>query len=382
MLDFSIEGHGSFRIAHPETIATPRLLVFQDHLDANIETMRAILEASVPGTGFSHLCPHVKTNKSSFIIKRLLLEGVTDLKVSVNEAEVAAAAGAHRVFIAYPLLPHDAARAADLIKRFPDTEFTVQAGSAAHVAILEEAAKTYGVQWQVMLDLDVGMHRTGAPPEAARALLAAVSAATGLVFAGLHGYDGHVHQKTAHERAEASAAAMSRLLETVEQFRAQGIAVERIITSGSPAFTHDLAYLSGNAPRDLGFQVSPGTWIYWDSKYDGIIPGLFSFAALILAQIIEVSGENRITLNLGHKRWAADQGPVERFVPEGLRIVLFSEEHTVLEHAPGQRFEIGDYVLIVPKHICPTVNLYEFFTLIGPTGAVLDAAVPVDGRNR
>ncbi|MBN2417213.1 alanine racemase [bacterium] len=382
MLDFTIEGHGSYRIAHPESIATPRLLVFQEHLDANIATMRAILEEAVPGSGFSRLCPHVKTNKSSFIIKRLLEAGVTDLKASMNEAEIAAASGARRVFIAYPLLDHDAARAADLMRRYPETEITVQAGSPAHVTILERAAKRHGVTWNVMLDLDVGMHRTGARPDDAWTLFEAVRGADGLSFAGLHGYDGHIHQKTAIERSAASALAMNYLLGTVELFRGKGISVDRVIASGSPAFTHDLTYLAANAPGDINVQVSPGTWIFWDSKYDGLIPGLFRFAAVILAQVIEASRNDRITLNLGHKRWAADQGPVERFLPEGLRVALFSEEHTVLEHAAGERFEEGDYVLIVPRHICPTVNLYEFFTLIGGDGEIADAAVPVDGRNR
>ena len=350
MFEFTIDGNGRYTIARPEEIATPRLLVFQEKMAENIGKMRTILEKAVPGSGFSHLCPHVKTNKSSYIIAALLQAGVTDLKVSVNEAEIAAASGADRVFVAYPLLAHDAVLIAGLVKAYPKVQFLVQAGSLAHIDILRRAASEQGVSWQVLLDLDVGMHRTGANPDDAWELYEALAASGCMSFAGLHGYDGHIHHKTTIERSAASALAMNYLLDAAERFTGRGVAVPRIVASGSPAFTHDLTYLSANIPKGIHFQVSPGTWIFWDSKYDGIIPGLFTFAAVILAQVIETGMNTRITLNLGHKRWAADQGPVELFAPAGMKVVLFSEEHTVLEHDPGQSFGIGDYVAIVPRN--------------------------------
>jgi D-serine deaminase-like pyridoxal phosphate-dependent protein len=97
---------------------------------------------------------------------------------------------------------------------------------------------------------------------------------------------------------------------------------------------------------------------------------------------MDLSPLHRITLNLGHKRWAAERGPVQLFSRAQLKVVSYSEEHTVLEHPAEEKFEVGDYVLIAPRHVCPTVNLYEDFTLMGTHGQIEIASSPVDGRNR
>ena len=379
-MDFKFGSHGVYKIESPAQIHTPRLLVFKDRVENNIRKMKSILENYSPGSGFHHLCPHIKTNKSSYIVKTLLKHGVTSFKVSVNEAELAASCGAGEVFVAYPLLKHDADKIANLSKQYAGTRFIVQAGCRQHADILRTAARENGLTWNVLLDLDVGMHRTGSAPDEALSLYNYFIDWSELELIGLHGYDGHIHHPTVAEREKASEKAMKTLLSVVEKFKQQGNVLSRIIASGSPAFVTDLKFLAVNIPADLNYHVSPGTWIFWDSKYDGIIPGLFSFAALILAQVIE-SGNNRITLNLGHKRWAADQGAVDLFAPAGLTVRLFSEEHTVLEHDLEQSFAIGDYVLIVPKHVCPTVNLYDHFILIGAAGEILDEKVRIDGRN-
>ena len=73
--------------------------------------MKACLDEIAPGSGFSHLCPHLKTNKSTLITKMLLDEGIGDVKVTMNEVDMALRAGAKSIFIAYPLLKPDAVSA-------------------------------------------------------------------------------------------------------------------------------------------------------------------------------------------------------------------------------------------------------------------------------
>ena len=105
-------------------------------------------------------------------------------------------------------------------------------------------------------------------------------------------------------------------------------------------------------------------------------------AALILAQAAETNGSRRMTLNLGHKRWAADQGAVNCFSIPSAKVVSFSEEHTVLEHDGSQSFKTGDYVLLAPRHVCSTVNLWEYFVIIGSNGRIINSRAPVSARNR
>ncbi|MCK5147612.1 alanine racemase [bacterium] len=380
-MEFQLNCRHKYQINHPEKIMTPRLLVFEDRVQSNIDTMKAALEAAVPGSGFSLLCAHVKTHKSSLILKRLMHAGVSSFKVSLNEVELCLKAGVPEIFVAYPLLEDRALWLDDLMTQFPDTSIIVQIGSLEQAVILREAALKTGRRWQVMLDIDVGMHRTGISPSKALALYKEVHSWPEINMTGLHGYDGHIHQMTVEERRKASKEAMNSLVMLFEELAGAGIEVPRIMTAGSPSFLTDLEVLTEKLVGKTRVQVSPGTWIYWDSGYNKLMPGAFNMSALILARVLE-RHENRLTLNLGHKRWAADQGPVELFSIKGATIYSFNEEHTVVSVPADCQLSTGDYVLVAPRHVCSTVNLWEYYALMDGDGGIIDSNVPVYGRNR
>ena len=381
MMTFDVPGQKSYSISDVEQIRTPRLLVFRDRVERNLARMKAYLEEVVPGSAYGHLCTHVKTHKSSHIVRMMMEAGVTSFKATLNEVDLLARCDVNEIFVAYPLLFKDAVKLSQSIVRYPEIRFFVQIGSPAHADILREVASREGVHFSYFIDLDVGMHRTGISPDKAFQLFSYVSGWSEFEFVGLHGYDGHIHHADAEEREQEAQKAMGSLLGVYETFRKNGVSVERVVVSGSISFRLDLDILLNRVGSKTAIQVSPGNWIYWDSNNDAILPGAFEIAAVVLAQVIEI-GEDAITLNLGHKRWGADRGPVELFSRPDLRVRSFNEEHTVLEFTGGASFSVGDYVLIAPKHACSTVNLYEHFTLIGEDGGIEVMASPVDGRNQ
>ena len=112
------------------------------------------------------------------------------------------------------------------------------------------------------------------------------------------------------------------------------------------------------------------------------MPGRFRLAALVLARVMDRPTPQKITLDLGHKRWAIDQGHVHLFSTPGLEVVKVSEEHTVLEHDGSCPLRIGDPVLIAPRHVCATVNLWEEFHLVDGTGKLHSDRLAVTARNR
>jgi D-serine deaminase-like pyridoxal phosphate-dependent protein len=370
----------TYFIREPGTIPTPRLLVFRRHLEGNIRRMKAHLEAIAPGSGFAHLCPHVKTHKSIWVTQRMLDAGITQFKATPNELEMLLEAT--DVFVAYPLLAHQAAQAARLAKSHPKATVAVQVSRPEHVAILNDLGERFGHQWDVFLDLDVGMGRTGTSMEEAVELHSIIRQTPSLRLCGVHGYDGHNHDPDNDVRSRVCRESIGRLVSTLRALESRGAAIERVIAGGSPTFQPDLAYLLEEQKVTAKVQVSPGTWIYWDSKYDGLMPGRFIIATVILAQVIDLPAARRMTLNLGHKRWAIDQGPVDVFSTPGLRVVSVSEEHTVLEAEIEHDRRVGDYVLIAPRHVCSTVNLWEYTTVIGHDGEIESASCPVDARNR
>lgn len=382
MACFDIDGSRPYCINEIESIRTPSLVVFKDRVKGNIDRMQSYLDEIAPGSGLNHLCAHVKTHKSSHIVRLKMDSGVGWFKTTLNEVEMVARCGARAVFVAYPLLEHDARWLCELVPEHPDTQFFVQIGSMAHAEILRPFTESGACVWHYFIDIDVGMHRTGAVPEKAYHLYESISSWEGFEFEGLHGYDGHNHAADAGIRREEAEASMSCLMDLLHTFHTKGAAVPRVVAAGSITFREDLRILTAAIGSNTEVLVSPGNWIYWDTGYDALVPGIFEFSAFVLAQVIDTGPNSMATLNAGHKRWGADRGTVERFSLPGSRVHSFNEEHTVIEGIQADSCSVGDYVLVCPKHACSTVNLYESFVLIDENGEIEARDVPVDARNR
>ena len=368
-----------------EELGSPKLLVYEALVEENLDRLRDELEGVAPGSGLRHLRPHVKTHKSSWTAGLQLREGVTRFKCSPHELDMLLEAGALDIFVAYPPLRSLAETIAERVARFPDATISSQIASTEHAGYLAAAAAARNVHIDVWVDLDVGGHRTGLPPEKAPALLREVTssdAAEHVRVLGLHAYDGHNSSPDPEARRACSRETMQRVVSAMREIERHGAPIPHICAGGTPGFLPCLEELVGRHRVDASVDVSPGTFVYWDTKYDGLMPGRFRIAALILARVIDRCGADLITLDLGHKRWAIDQGPVERFSVPGLEVVATTEEHTVLRHDGARRFKIGEPVLIAPHHICPTVNLWESFLRVDRGGRLHEVPLAVDARNR
>lgn len=366
-----------------ETLAAPRLLIFRKLVERNFDLMKGYLEEVVPGSGFQHLASHAKTHKCQWATQLSLERGVQDFKCSLNELDMLLAAGVPRVFIAYPLLPTEADRVATAIRSHPGTKITVQVARSAQADALARAAKRHGVEFDVLLDLDVGGHRTGLQPNEAVPLarqLTSDERYRALHITGLHAYDGHNASSDQKDRDAVAVQVARTTLECRRGLLDAGIPAHRIITAGSPGFIPLLREFKKVHDTDADVLVSPGTWIYWDSNYDARMPGLFCVAAALYGRVMDLPSKGLVTLNLGHKRWSIDQGPPQYYSVPGLEFVAATEEHTVLRTSEGSPLEFNDPVLFAPRHVCPTINLWGHFSLIGPDGQI-EAELPVTARN-
>jgi D-serine deaminase-like pyridoxal phosphate-dependent protein len=363
-------------IKHPERIETPRLLVFRDRVRHNIDTMSEMIRHIDPDLDLSCLCPHVKTHKSGWTTRQQLQAGISWFKATPNEIDMLAEQGVPHIMIAYPLLPHTAQRCSRTIASHPHIDWSVQVSHPDHIDILSQVDRS----WSVWIDLDVGMHRTGTPPENAVALAQQVQRTPRFSLCGIHGYDGHNHDPDPVQQQQESRASMACLLETVNTLEAEGIRIPRVMAAGTPSAFHDLTLLR-EALSPERILISPGTWIYFDTVSMELMSQPFLPAAVILAQVIDISSDTA-TLNLGHKRWSIDQGVPDLTSLKNTKIVRWSEEHTVLDTTSSHQPSIGDYVMIVTKHVCSTVNLWEHFCLIGVNGDIERPYVPIEARNR
>jgi len=210
------------------------------------------------------------------------------------------------------------------------------------------------------------MHRTGVVPgEEATKLYQHLAATEGVQPAGLHAYDGHLHEPSVAVRGAQCDAAFAPVVTLRRSLEAAGLPVRSLVAGGTPTFPFHAAHLDR--------ECSPGTSVLWDYGYGDAFPELrFEHAAVLLTRIISKPGANRLCLDLGHKA-VASENPHPRVrlmeLPDAVA-VMHSEEHLVVETPRAAEFAIGNTLHAIPRHICPTVALHSEVSVVRSGTAV------------
>jgi D-threonine aldolase len=331
-------------------IPSPALLVYPDRVEQNIRRMIEI------AGGVERLRPHMKTNKLREVVRMHLDQGITRFKcATIAEAEMAAASGAPDVLLAYQPVGPNVKRFVRLVETFSGTQFSAVADDEATVRAMSDAAVEADVTLNLFLDVDGGMHRTGiAPGERAVELYRLLSTLPGLRAAGLHMYDGHIHDTDLDVRQKASDEAFAHVQTMRDAIAAAGLDVPAVVVGGTPTFPLHI--------RRTGVECSPGTSVFWDFSYSTILPDLdFAPAVVLLTRVVSRPERNRLCLDLGHKAVASENPHprVKLFDLEDAKAVGHSEEHLVLETEHAADFPVGSALYGVPWHVCPTVALHN-----------------------
>ena len=339
-----------FHAENEAAIPSPALLLYPDRVRENIGRMIRMAGSA------ERLRPHMKTHKLPEVIRMQLENGITRFKCStIAEAEMTAAAGAQDVLLAYQPVGPNVARLLELAARFPGAQFSCTADNASSVGELSDAAARSSIRLQVLVDLDVGQHRTGVAPDSpAFDLYRLIASSPALAPGGLHAYDGHIHDSDVAARTIACEAAFGPVDVLRRQLEREGLPVPRVVIGGTPTFPIHA--------RRPDVECSPGTCVFWDAGYARNLPDLdFLPAALVLTRVVSKPTANRLCLDLGHKAVASEM-PQPRVVflnLSGANPVAHSEEHLVIETAAANAFKIGDCLYGIPWHICPTIALHS-----------------------
>jgi D-serine deaminase-like pyridoxal phosphate-dependent protein len=354
-----------YRVAKPDELPTPAMIVFRDHVHHNI---RSVCEVA---NGGRNLFTHAKTHKSIAVTRMQIEMGIDQFKcATLAELEMVLQAGARRAILAYPLTQQcKIERLLELAASFPDRWIATIASAPLHLEMLGNVAAGRRQRQPVMLDLDDGMHRTGVRMDRdAVQLYREIFRHPFLEAAGLHLYDGD--DSFAHPCLRADAA--QRHIGALQEFRrlieASEMPVPFIVAGGAYSFPY--------YARTEGMCGSPGSFVYWDARCGSDMPDMpFRNAALILTQVVDRHpGQGTFTTDLGYKSICSDQ-PIEARVRllgrEAATLVLHSEEYGVFRFDGGLPV-IGEYLLAVPGHIGPTTVRYPGSYVLDPEGAVVD----------
>ncbi len=369
-----------------ETVPSPALLFDRDAIHRNLALMLKIV-----GGDPSRLRPHIKTHKCREILSLQLELGIRQVKcATIAEAELSAIAGVPDVLISYPLVGPNVSRFFQLIDAYPETSFSTLV--ACESALSAFAGSGRGPV-SLFVDLDCGMHRTGINPgEAALNLVRTLVTNSDFRFAGLHAYDGHIHDSLLEIRRERFAAVVSLVENFAAQVETQVAPVPLIVSGGSPTFG---LHAEHSAASQRPWQCSPGTTVLWDAGYGGNYADLpFERAALLLTRVVshpaadapeeENNGEGLICVDLGHKAVAAENLIARRVffpdLPEAI-FVSQSEEHLVLRIKDPANWPVDTPLVGIPIHVCPTVALHQEARLVS-NGSIAGDSWAIAARDR
>jgi D-serine deaminase-like pyridoxal phosphate-dependent protein len=356
-------------------LLSPSLLIFRQLVLDNLQGMVALAR------GAERLRPHVKTHKMAEIVRLAESLGIRKHKcATIAEAEMVAAAGGSDALLAYPLVGPNLKRFAHLVRGYRNTTFRATVDHPDAARALAAAAAGLDRPIPVLVDLDVGMGRTGIDPgDPAADLYTLIARLPQLVPDGLHAYDGHIQVTDLAARRGAAQNGLEQTLALRDRLIKQGLAVPRVVLGGTPTFP---IYAELDQP---GVECSPGTTVLHDWNYQTKYPDLpFTPAALLLTRVVSHPRPGRVCLDLGHKAVAADPvGTRARLLAlDDAKPVMHSEEHLVIETSQAEKIALGTPLLAIPAHVCPTVALHRRAYIIDQGHAIDQWEVTARDRMR
>ncbi len=349
---------------------TPALLIDLDLLQHNIDQMAAHLRDR--GVQWR---PHAKAFKCPAIAHILRRSGAIGMTVAkVSEAEVMAAGGITDILIAHLVVgPTKTARLAAL-QRQADVKVTVD--HPDHVAGLGRAAVAVGVSIGILVDVDLGMKRTGvASGEAAVALARHVSATPGLRFDGLMGYEGHTLMiPDVAEKRAAITSALAKLLHARDLVEAAGLKC-RIISAGGSGSYQYTADIAGITEIQAGGGIFACQYYTRRCQVAGHLPALS-----VLATVVSRPAADRAILDIGQKSISQYQTPPVLRDYSNCPITGLSAEHATVTVDSQFELPIGKKVHVLPGYSDFTFVLHN--RVLGYRGGRVESVWDLLGRGQ
>ena len=219
-----------------------------------------------------------------------------------------------------------------------------------------------GARAEVLVEIDVGLHRTGVESAAeACALAQRLDGLDGLEPAGVSCFPGHVRGPSAEiERKLVDVEAM--LAEAVERFDRAGLRRDRVSGGCTPAMT--MTHLTPSVN-----ELRAGTYVFLDRTPGGIRrpthAGRLRASCPRDRRLDRGTGKRRrrrrVEDALG-RRYGGPGGEGRGAVIDhpDVTIPMTNEEHGICDVSRSTTsWHVGDRIEIVPNHVCTCVNLQD-----------------------
>ncbi|HET6794555.1 MAG TPA: alanine racemase [Acidimicrobiales bacterium] len=311
-------------------LQTPALLVDVDAMEHNLRVMADAL----PGP---RLRPHVKAHKCTALARRQAELGSRGFTcATVREVEGMAAAGlGEDLMLANEVV--DARRLGAVVASGARVTLAVDSD------VTVEAASSGGVR-EVVIDVNVGLPRCGAPPEDA-GRLADLARRKGLEVRGVMGYEGHI---VGLDDEAARADGVRTCMELLARAH-KDVGGEVMSAGGTGTY----------ALNTWATEIQAGSYALMDTAYGKL--GLpFRQALTVLATVVSVSPGWAVA-DCGLKALGMDHGDP---TVDGATVWFCSDEHITFAPTEEHKVAVGDRIRVVPAHVDPTVAYHQALHLV------------------
>jgi D-serine deaminase-like pyridoxal phosphate-dependent protein len=357
-----------------EDLDTPAVVIDLDRLEANVGRMAQ----SARRSGV-RLRPHAKTHKILEIGRMQIAAGASGLTLAkTGEAEVFADAGFGDLFLAYPIT--GAAKARRLLEISDRVRIAVGVDSLEAASTIAQVFRSGERSLDVMLEIDTGLARTGILPELAPQTATRIAGVPGLRLRGLFTHAGHAYGAKTPDEVEATGRKEGEaMVAAAHAVRAVGVPIEEVSVGSTPS--------AWSAMRIPGVtECRPGTYVFNDASQVCLgVCSLDDCALTVLATVVSVPAPDRAVIDAGSKTLSSDPlrpraGGHGFVVGRSSRVERLSEEHGVIRVEPGETFQTGERLRIIPNHACVVTNLQD--RVFAVRHGRVEAGWPVAARGR
>ena len=362
-----------------QNIDTPALLIDRERMLDNLRWMQE--KADRWGV---NLRPHTKTHKMPELANLQMAQGACGITVAkVGEAEVMAAHGLRDIFVANEIVGETKwRRLANLSK---DIRVIFGVDSPEAVRGIETVFAEEDTQALVRIEIETGENRSGVVSEAAfDAVLAAIAASPHVTLEGVFSHEGHAYSApSVAECLALTERALELTLHYADRARTAGFAVETVSIGSTPSLAH-----CDTLPAGIT-ELRPGTYILMDVGQGNCIGTYDRCAATVLTTIISKPTEDRLIGDAGAKALTAQSRGAGLCQTDGKGVVKGSkitvtnvyDEHTILySRELHEVLSVGDRIEIIPNHICPVCNLYDWAYLVSGGELVKELEIAARGK--
>jgi len=312
--------------------------------------------------------PHAKSHKCAEIARRQIAAGAVGVcTASLHEAEAMVGQGISNILITSPVI---GSGKLDRLMQLLEwgAVVAVVVDDQEHAASLATAAHQSGHVLDVLIDVDLGMGRTGVSNiESALRLVNLVSDAEGIAYRGLQAYSGRVqHIEGFAERDRIYTEQLSFLSTLIAALDKRGLKPATVTGGGTGTLALDCR-------EGILTEHQAGSYIFMDVEYGAVTlrandaGAAFATSLFLHSTVISKNVPGRVTIDAGLKSFATD-GPLPRVsagAPVGTIYSFFGDEHGCLTFpTPADCLPLGGIVAFITPHCDPTINLHDYLHVV------------------